>query len=152
MLTFLFFNITECFVNGDRVLIKPFNGHCFNNILQSRDSSPDWKTTDVVFRQIFLLMDWMPGFMVSVFRWNGTVYPKGLKGSDIPESARLMALADVYDALISKRIYKPAFSHEKARETIVKDRGKRFDPDIVDAFLEIEEEFKAIAAQYPDKE
>lgn len=85
-------------------------------------------------------------------RWNGTGYPKGLKGDDIPVSARLMALADVYDALISKRVYKPAFSHDKARELIVTDRGEHFDPDIVDAFLEIEEEFKAIAAQYPDKE
>lgn len=84
-------------------------------------------------------------------RWNGNGYPKGLKGDDIPISARLMALADVYDALISKRVYKPAFSHDKAREMIIQDRGEHFDPDIVDAFLEIEDEFKAIAAQFPDQ-
>ncbi len=83
-------------------------------------------------------------------RWDGSGYPEGLKGEDIPLSARLMALADVYDALISKRVYKPAFSHEKARGLIVKARGTHFDPVVVDAFVELEEEFKDIAAQYPD--
>ncbi|MCG8553248.1 MAG: HD domain-containing protein, partial [Desulfobacterales bacterium] len=83
-------------------------------------------------------------------RWDGSGYPEGLKGEEIPLSARLMALADVYDALISKRVYKPAFPHEKARDLIVKARGTHFDPVVVDAFVEIEEEFKDIAAQFPD--
>jgi len=77
-------------------------------------------------------------------------YQEGLKGEEIPLSARLMALADVYDALISKRVYKPAFPHEKARDLIVKARGTHFDPVIADAFVEIEEEFKDIAARFPD--
>ena len=63
-------------------------------------------------------------------KWDATGYPEGLKGDDIPISARLMAVADVYDALISKRVYKPAFSHEKAVDIIKGDSGTHFDPEI----------------------
>ncbi len=63
-----------------------------------------------------------------------------------------MALADVYDALISKRVYKPAFTHEKAVWLITKERGEHFDPDLVDAFLEIEEQFRKIARRFADDE
>ena len=73
-------------------------------------------------------------------------------GPLIPLSARLMAVADVYDALISKRVYKPAFPHEKAVEIIREGRGQHFDPDIVDAFLEITDKFKEIAAVFEDSE
>jgi putative two-component system response regulator len=83
-------------------------------------------------------------------KWDGSGYPEGLKGDAIPVSARLMAVADVYDALISKRVYKPAFSHEQACATIVKGRGAHFDPDMVDAFVEIAEDFRDIAQKYPD--
>jgi len=83
-------------------------------------------------------------------KWDGTGYPKGLKREDIPISGRLMALADVYDALISKRIYKDAFTHDTAKEIIVKGRGSHFDPDMCDAFLAIEEEFLNIAQKYGD--
>jgi response regulator RpfG family c-di-GMP phosphodiesterase len=83
-------------------------------------------------------------------KWDGTGYPQGLKGEEIPISGRIMALADVYDALISKRVYKEAFSHEKAKEIIISERGKHFDPDIVDAFLAVEEKFKRIAHVYID--
>ncbi|EAR61668.1 hypothetical protein MED92_03697 [Neptuniibacter caesariensis] len=83
-------------------------------------------------------------------KWDGNGYPNGLKGSDIPISGRLMAVADVYDALISKRVYKPAFSHEKARDIIVEGRGSHFDPAVVDAFLSIEERFTQIAAEFSD--
>jgi putative two-component system response regulator len=82
-------------------------------------------------------------------RWDGTGYPQGLAGNDIPLSARLMSIADVYDALINKRVYKSAFTHEKAMEIISAGRATQFDPDILDAFIEIESDFKAIAAQYP---
>lgn len=68
-------------------------------------------------------------------KWDGTGYPSGLSGEDIPLSARIVALADVYDALTSRRCYKPPFSHEQAREIIIKDRGSHFDPGVVDAFL-----------------
>ena len=69
-------------------------------------------------------------------------YPKGLKGDEIPLSARIMALADVYDALLSKRVYKDAFSHEKTRGIIIEGRGKHFDPLIVDIFIKNEQEFR----------
>ncbi|WP_417069501.1 response regulator [Niveibacterium terrae] len=83
-------------------------------------------------------------------KWDGSGYPSGLSGEDIPISARLMALADVYDALISRRIYKPPLPHEKAVSIIESERGVHFDPDVVDAFLEIQDEFHRIATHYAD--
>jgi putative two-component system response regulator len=74
----------------------------------------------------------------------------GLKGDDIPISARLMALADVYDALISKRVYKPAMTHEDALAIIVKGRDTHFDPDMVDAFVEVAPIFESIAFRHSD--
>jgi putative two-component system response regulator len=83
-------------------------------------------------------------------KWDGSGYPEGLSGDAIPISARLMALADVYDALISRRIYKEGMSHTQAVTLIQKGRAQHFDPDIVDAFLAIQDEFQAIAARYAD--
>lgn len=83
-------------------------------------------------------------------KWDGSGYPAKLSGTDIPTSARLMAVADVYDALISKRVYKPAFSHEKAVEIMKEGRGSHFDPDILDAFLARNQAFAAIARRYGD--
>ena len=77
-------------------------------------------------------------------KWNGMGYPKGLKDEELPLSARIVALADVYDALTSKRVYKEAFSHAKALKIIVDDRGTHFDPDVVDAFLAHADEFNRI--------
>lgn len=85
-------------------------------------------------------------------KWNGSGYPAGLVGEEIPLSGRLMALADVYDALISKRVYKPAFSHEKAKSIILEGNGTHFDPQVVEAFLECEGEFVHIAHNYQDQE
>lgn len=81
-------------------------------------------------------------------KWDGTGYPQGLKGAAIPLSARLMAIADVYDALISRRVYKPAFTHAKAMQIIEEGRGRHFDPDVVDAFIAVQMSCKAIADQY----
>ena len=83
-------------------------------------------------------------------KWDGSGYPEGLKGEAIPLSARLMALADVYDALISRRVYKEGMPHEQALTIISAGRGQHFDPDMVDAFLAIHEEFHAIAQRYID--
>ncbi len=83
-------------------------------------------------------------------KWDGSGYPQGLKGEDIPISARLMALADVYDALISRRVYKESMSHEQAVETIIEGQGSHFDPDIVEAFVELQHEFKLIANRFSD--
>jgi putative two-component system response regulator len=85
-------------------------------------------------------------------KWDGSGYPDKLSGEAIPVSARLMAVADVYDALISRRVYKPPFSREKSVGIIREGRGAHFDPDMVDAFLEIEAEFAAIADRYADSE
>ena len=82
--------------------------------------------------------------------WDGRGYPNGLKGEEIPLSGRIMAIADVYDTLISGRPYKEAVSHEKAVEIILDERGSQFDPQLIDAFGEIHATFRAIAEQFTD--
>lgn len=83
-------------------------------------------------------------------RWDGTGYPQGLSGEAIPLSARIMAVADVYDALTSRRVYKDSMPHQEAANLIVQGKGKHFDPDVTDAFLAIQDEFKAIAQGFTD--
>src|SRR5688500_18130574 len=83
-------------------------------------------------------------------KWDGSGYPEGRGGDDIPIAARLMAVADVYDALISVRVYKPGMTHAEAMRTIVDGRARHFDPDIVDALLAVGDEFAAIAARFAD--
>ncbi len=83
-------------------------------------------------------------------KWDGSGYPDGLVGEAIPLSARLMALADVFDALISVRVYKPPMPAERARRIIATGRGKHFDPDAADAFLDNYADFLSIAARYQD--
>lgn len=83
-------------------------------------------------------------------KWDGSGYPEGLKGDAIPLCGRLMAIADVYDALISKRVYKAALPHEEAVDFIRIGRGAHFDPYMVDAFVEIADEFAAIATRFKD--
>jgi putative two-component system response regulator len=76
--------------------------------------------------------------------WDGTGYPAGLAGRDIPLSARIISLVDVYDALRSKRVYKEAYPHERSVGMILEGKGSHFDPDIVEAFLEIEQDFRQV--------
>lgn len=83
-------------------------------------------------------------------RWDGSGYPEGLSGHNIPISARLMAVADTYDTLVSRRLYKPALPHEQVVAQIREGRGVLFDPDIVDAFLDIADEIQVIAARFAD--
>ena len=85
-------------------------------------------------------------------KWDGSGYPEGLSADDIPISARLMSLADVYDALISRRVYKASMPHEQAVEIIRQGRDAHFDPDICDAFLGSHEQFRAIAERYADSD
>jgi putative two-component system response regulator len=85
-------------------------------------------------------------------KWDGSGYPERLAGERIPLSARLMAVADVYDALISRRVYKPPIPHEQAVEIIREGRGKHFDPEVVDAFLAIQDACRTIAMRYADSE
>ena len=83
-------------------------------------------------------------------KWDGSGYPEALAGDAIPISARLMAIADVYDALISRRVYKPPFPHEKAIAIMTDGRGTHFDPDMLDAFLEIAQDCRQVAQTYAD--
>ena len=85
-------------------------------------------------------------------KWDGSGYPLGLIGDAIPISARLMALADVYDAIISRRVYKEGMPHATAVQIIVQGRGQHFDPDIVDAFLNLLDEFQDIAQRFADSD
>ena len=82
-------------------------------------------------------------------RWDGTGYPSGLSGEEIPLAARMVAIADVYDALTTERRYKRAYPHEEACSLIIENKGHQFDPDLVDAFLEVEQEFRKIREQSP---
>ncbi|MBF0165844.1 MAG: HD domain-containing protein, partial [Magnetococcales bacterium] len=85
-------------------------------------------------------------------KWDGSGYPRGLAGDAIPWSARLMAIADVYDALISRRVYKEGMPHEKAVGIMIEGRGTHFDPDALDAFVALQERFRSIAASYADSD
>jgi len=83
-------------------------------------------------------------------RWDGSGYPEGLRGEEIPVPGRLMALVDTYDALTSKRVYKAQIPHEKAVQIIIEAKGTQFDPAVVDAFLEVKEDFRRIGLRYAD--
>jgi len=85
-------------------------------------------------------------------KWNGKGYPMGLSENQIPLSARLVALADVYDALISNKIYRQGMSYEDAVGVIFSERGEHFDPDMVDAFMELTVEFEDVAKRFADSE
>ncbi|MCR4891543.1 MAG: HD domain-containing protein [Lachnospiraceae bacterium] len=85
-------------------------------------------------------------------KWNGKGYPQGLSGEDIPLSARIMAVADVFDALVSKRIYKPAFAFDEAMDIIKKDSGTHFDPKVAEAFLAAREEIREAELRFRDRE
>lgn len=81
-------------------------------------------------------------------RWDGKGYPYGLKGNEIPIPGRMMAIADVYDALVNKRVYKEAFSHEESVKIILAEKGKQFDPVMIDAFKVLENKFRLINVKY----
>ncbi len=83
-------------------------------------------------------------------KWDGTGYPQGLWADQIPLSARIMALADVYDALISNKVYKDGVSHDAAVKVIASERGKHFDPAVADAFLQVHDQFAAVAHRHAD--
>ncbi|MCZ6149964.1 CHASE2 domain-containing protein [Campylobacter ureolyticus] len=83
-------------------------------------------------------------------KWDGSGYPQGLKGDEIPIEGRLMAIADVYDALTSKRVYKEKFNYEKAENMIINESGTHFDPILIKAFIDLKSEFRKIAQKYED--
>ncbi|NUP99459.1 MAG: HD domain-containing protein [Armatimonadetes bacterium] len=85
-------------------------------------------------------------------RWNGSGYPDGLAGQAIPLEGRIMGLVDVYDALVTRRVYKPAMPHREAIATLQGERGGHFDPAVVDAFLAIEQPILEVYAEYGDED
>ena len=83
-------------------------------------------------------------------RWNGSGYPQGITGDEIPAPARLMAIVDAYDALTSDRVYRDGVPHDKAVQLIFQERGAQFAPDMVDAFIEVQHVFQDISQQHAD--
>jgi putative two-component system response regulator len=138
----------------DRILLKPGK--------LTAEEFEVMKTHTTLGRDAIAHAEWKLGMSVEFLgcakeiayghqeKWDGSGYPEGLAGEDIPISARLMAIADVYDALISRRVYKDGLSHERAVQIIRDGRGVHFDPDMVDAFLELAEDFRAIATRFAD--
>lgn len=140
----------------DRILLKPGRFEpqemeiMKNHTLLGRDAiqlAEDWLGKPVEFLTIAKEIA-----LCHQERWDGSGYPGAIAGDTIPASARLMAVADVYDALISRRVYKDRMTHEQATQIIVEGRGSHFDPDVVDAFVEIADEFWSIAQRYPDSD
>ena len=114
------------------------------SILQSGEIEKDDAQSDVIKKAINIAGGHHE-------KWDGTGYPRGLTGESIPLEARIMMLADVYDALVSQRVYKKAWTHEDAVEEIKREKGTRFDPLIVDAFIAEMETFREIALTYVDR-
>lgn len=85
-------------------------------------------------------------------RWDGTGYPNGLAGTKIPLVARIVGLADVYDALVTRRVYKAAVAPERASEILRQDSGRHFDPEVVEAFFESEDQIRGIYEQHDEDE
>ncbi|WP_020614035.1 PAS domain S-box protein [Sediminispirochaeta bajacaliforniensis] len=132
---------------SDSILLKPgrFNPDEYEQI--KAHSRLGGEALEVVDKQLTKTSFLTMGKEIAYYhheRWDGSGYPEGLSGEGIPLSARIVSIADVYDALTSKRPYKEAYSHEKAVEIIAGERGKQFDPEIVDAFMENHQVFARI--------
>lgn len=111
------------------------------NVLQMAESKLEFESFLSIARKIVLSHH---------EKWDGSGYPYGLRGEDIPLSGRIMALADVYDALSSRRCYKEKYVHQKTVEIILGERGRHFAPDVVDAFLKREADFRRISKNFSE--
>ncbi|MCG2585260.1 two-component system response regulator [Massilia sp. TS11] len=140
----------------DRILLKPgrFEPHEFEIMKTHTTLGRD--AIEAAERELGITVDFLTFAKEIAYghqeKWDGSGYPQGLAGDAIPISARLMAVADVYDALISRRVYKDGMSHEQAVAIMRAGRGSHFDPDILDAFLAIQDQFVAIAQRYADSD
>jgi putative two-component system response regulator len=128
-------------LTGEEVRIMQLHTRIGEQILSTAGSRLSQKTWLSMAKQIALQHH---------EKFDGTGYPHGLAGPQIELSARIVALADAYDAITSKRVYKEAYSHEEAKRRILQDTGSHFDPDVVQAFLEAEQEFLAVRKRYED--
>lgn len=139
----------------DRVLLKPGRLDTDEFEIMKTHTTLGRDAIELAERQLGLKVDFLATAKEIAYshqeKWDGSGYPLGLKGDEIPFSARLMAVADVYDALISARAYKPAMPHLKALEIITQGHGSHFDPDIAEAFLTHHQEFEAIAKEHADR-
>lgn len=140
----------------DKILLKPGRLTAAEFEIMKTHTTLGWRAIDQAEKVLDIKVNFLHmAKEIALYhqeKWDGTGYPDGLKGNDIPISARLMALADVYDALICKRIYKAALTHDQAVAIIIANKGTHFDPDIVDAFIAIQNEFQNIAQQFSDSD
>lgn len=138
---------------GDSILHKPGKLNHLEFELIKTHTTIGGDLLDEIYEQTqssFLML----AYEITLFhheRWDGKGYPRGLDAENIPFAARIMALADVFDALVSKRCYKEAYSFEKAKSIILEEKGKHFDPLVVDAFLKCEEEFLDVTKRYTEE-
>lgn len=140
----------------DRILLKPgrFEPHEFE--IMKTHTTLGYNAIMQAEKALGISVDFL-SFAKSIAlshqeKWDGSGYPQGLAGDEIPIAARLMAVADVYDALICRRVYKEGMPHEKAVLIMIDGRGSHFDADMLDAFIEIQEEFRAIALRFADSD
>src|SRR5471030_1715307 len=140
----------------DRILLKPGRFEPYEMEIMKTHTTIGRDAIEAAERELGVTVDFLKYAKEIAYghqeKWDGSGYPLGLSGDAIPISARLMAVADVYDALISRRVYKEGMSHQAAVAIITEGRGKHFDPDMVDAFLELQAEFIAIARAYADSD
>ena len=140
----------------DRILLKPGTLSVEEFEIMKTHTTLGWNAINNAERSLGIQAEFLSVAKdIALFhqeKWDGSGYPQGRKGDAIPISARLMALADVYDALISRRVYKEPMPHDEAVTIIQQGRGVHFDPDIADAFLLIQGEFQAIAQRYRDSD
>ena len=138
----------------DRILLKPGRFEPAEFEIMKTHTTLGHRAIEIAERQLGMPVEFLSVAKEIALshqeKWDGSGYPQGLIGDAIPVSARLMALADVYDALISRRVYKDGMPHEKAVGIIRDGAGTHFDPDIVEAFLTIQDDFREIARRYAD--
>ena len=140
----------------DRILLKPGRLDAEEFAIMKTHTTLGWEAIENAQRRIGVsvaLLETAKEIALShQEKWDGSGYPEGLAGEAIPLSARLMAVADVYDALVSNRVYKNAMTHEQAAEIMAAGRGMHFDPDITDAFVALQSEFRVIAKRLADQD
>lgn len=139
----------------DAILLKPGKLNADEWTVMKTHCEAGWKAITSAAREFMDSENSLLGFAAEIAyghheRWDGTGYPQGQSGDDIPLSARLMAVADVYDALTTKRPYKDAFTHQQAIAMMEAERELHFDPNIIDAMLSIQNDFIDIAQRYKD--
>ena len=140
----------------DRILLKPGKLDAEEMAIMKTHTTLGWEAIEKAQRRVGVsvaLLETAKEIALShQEKWDGSGYPEGLAGEAIPLSARLMAVADVYDALVSNRVYKNAMTHEQAAEIMAAGRGMHFDPDITDAFVALQSEFRVIAKRLADQD